>query len=299
MLKRTLTGIFMTGMLFLVIWLTEFSHFVFDAFAFAVGAVATFEMFAALKKGGVAAPGESAAPTEPRRFDICVAPIALEFLALYPLCFFFGYGGMLFDFLVAFLAAFVIFVFNGNMTFEDFAVNVFALVYPALIMGVIFVLNRDFGMIPVLLSVAIGTISDAVAYYSGSFFGKKKIFPKISPKKTYAGCVGGLIGGGIGGLAVYLIFDLAKFPTFVKFAFSDILPGVWQTVLTYFALGVAIALFSELGDLAASRVKRQLGIKDYGKILGSHGGVVDRIDSILFCVILVGAVMSLIKEFAL
>ena len=59
-------------------------------------------------------------------------------------------------------------------------------------------------------------------------------------------------------------------------------------------IGAIMAVFSEIGDLAASRIKRQIGIKDYGKILGSHGGIMDRIDSILFSVAAMGIIMEII-----
>ena len=193
------------------------------------------------------------------------------------------------------MTAFVIFIFDEKKTFTDFAVNVFTILYPVTLLAIVFIMNKNYGMIPVLLAVGISTVSDAAAYFIGSALGKKKIFPKISPKKTYAGCIGGVLGGALGGIVVYLIFELAKFPTYVIFTFTDLLNGVqWAVILLYAFIGAIMAVFSEIGDLAASRIKRQIGIKDYGKILGSHGGIMDRIDSILFSVAAMGIIMEII-----
>ena len=151
-------------------------------------------------------------------------------------------------------------------------------------------------MIPVLLAIGISTISDAMAYFVGATLGKKKIFPKISPKKTYAGCIGGVIGGAIGGVIVYLIFELGKMPTHILFTFSWLLNNnTALTIVLYAVVGLIMAVFSEIGDLAASRVKRNVGIKDYGKILGSHGGILDRIDSVLFSIFAMGLIMEIIN----
>ena len=151
-------------------------------------------------------------------------------------------------------------------------------------------------MIPVLLAVGISTVSDAMAYFIGSAIGKRKIFPKISPKKTYAGFFGGIFGGALGGIIVYLIFELGKFPTYTVFTFTGLFNGnIALTIITYAVVGMIMAVLSEIGDLAASRVKREVGIKDYGKLLGSHGGIMDRIDSVLFSVFMMGIIMEIIK----
>ncbi len=110
-------------------------------------------------------------------------------------------------------------------------------------------------------------VSDIFAYFSGKLFGKKKLIPAVSPKKTVAGAVGGAVGAALG----FLIFGL-----FVQ----DPMGGV--NLLGLFAAGFIIAVFGQIGDLVASVIKRQYGIKDYGKIMPGHGGAMDRFDSILF-----------------
>lgn len=298
MLKRTITGIVMAGFLLLVIYLTSFSHFVFDGLVLIVGGIAAWEIYVAVKKGGfVKSDGTSTEElATPKTYDISLVSMIISFATVYPFCYFFGYTGLFFCFVISLLVAFVIFIFDQNKSFNDFAANCFALIYPITLLGVIFVMNNEYGMIPVLLAVGISTVSDAAAYFIGSALGKKKIFPKISPKKTYAGFFGGIFGGALGGIIVYLIFELGSFPTHIIFTFTGLFNGKkWAAILLYALVGAIMAVFSEIGDLAASRVKRQLGIKDYGKILGSHGGIMDRIDSILFTASAMAIIMEIIS----
>lgn len=107
---------------------------------------------------------------------------------------------------------------------------------------------------------------DTCAYVVGKLIGRKKIFPVLSPKKSLEGCIGGVAGAALLGY-LYGIF-------FVEAAFPD------QTVAWMAALICAAgAVMSMVGDLAASAVKRNMGIKDYGKIIPGHGGIMDRFDS--------------------
>ena len=291
MIKRTVTGIIMAGVLFLVVYLTSFSHFVFDGLVLVVGAIASYEIYSALKKSSV-----TVDDGEKRGYNVSLISMILCVVGVYPLSYFFGYMGLFFNYVIAVLCAFVIFIFDQNKKINDFAVNCFALFYPMTLLGIVFVMNNKYGMIPVLLGVGISTVSDAMAYFVGSAIGKKKIFPKISPKKTYAGFFGGILGGAIGGIIVYLIFELGGFPTHILFTFTDLFNGTkWLAIIVYAVIGAVLAVFSEIGDLAASRVKRQLEIKDYGKILGSHGGIMDRIDSILFSIAAMGIIMEIIS----
>lgn len=289
MLKRTITGIIMAGILFLMIYLTSFSHFVFDALVLIIGALASFEIYSAVKKAETNIEGKQG-------YNISLTSMIVMWACAYPLCYFFGYIGLFFGLIFAIIVAFIIFIFDEKKTFNDFAVNCFALVYPMTLLSIVFIMNKNYGMIPVLLAIGISTISDAMAYFVGATLGKKKIFPKISPKKTYAGCIGGVIGGAIGGVIVYLIFELGKMPTHILFTFSWLLNNnTALTIVLYAVVGLIMAVFSEIGDLAASRVKRNVGIKDYGKILGSHGGILDRIDSVLFSIFAMGLIMEIIN----
>lgn len=106
---------------------------------------------------------------------------------------------------------------------------------------------------------------DTCAYVVGMLIGKKKIFPGLSPKKSLEGCIGGVVGAALLG-ALYGLF----------------VTGNTARELGNFALICAMgAVVSMVGDLAASAIKRNRGIKDYGKLIPGHGGVMDRFDSVI------------------
>lgn len=109
---------------------------------------------------------------------------------------------------------------------------------------------------------------DTCAYVVGMLIGKKKIFPRLSPKKSLEGCIGGVLGAALlGGWYGYF---------FVEPLFPD------QTVMWIIAFICGVgAVMSQIGDLAASAIKRNAKIKDYGKLIPGHGGIMDRFDSMI------------------
>lgn len=110
--------------------------------------------------------------------------------------------------------------------------------------------------------------SDALALFTGMALGRHKLAPLVSPHKTVEGAAGGLVGG-MAGMAIFCLVYRA-------------ITGVNLGLPLCVALGLLGALLGELGDLSFSAVKRQYGIKDYGRLLPGHGGVLDRFDSVLF-----------------
>lgn len=126
------------------------------------------------------------------------------------------------------------------------------------------------GMAYVLLPMVISWMSDTGAYFTGVFFGKHKMAPIISPKKTWEG----FFGGWIISVGLTLVFGvLYQAVAHVQLAVSPLQMAV---------LAVPLAPLSVCGDLLASKIKRQYGIKDYGNIMPGHGGVMDRFDSVVF-----------------
>lgn len=105
--------------------------------------------------------------------------------------------------------------------------------------------------------------SDTFAYLTGKFFGKHKMAPKISPKKTWEGYFGGVV------LTLVLSYFIEHYQPELR--------GNWMVV------GFLVAAFAPLGDLVESQLKRNFGVKDSGNILPGHGGVLDRLDSFLIC----------------
>ncbi len=133
---------------------------------------------------------------------------------------------------------------------------------------------------PLLLSLLVAVwLADTAAYFAGRAFGKRKLAPMISPGKTLAGLVGALIAAvGLG----------------VAMGFTGVLPpvGVMPVVVLYLAVTVA----SVAGDLAESAVKRQAGVKDSGQLLPGHGGVLDRIDSLIAAAPVFAALIWLLEH---
>ena len=136
--------------------------------------------------------------------------------------------------------------------------------------------------------VIIGTmITDIGAYFFGVFFGKHKMNPRVSPKKTWEGFAGGIAVSVVFSVSYVFICDAAGCP---------ILPGYldidhWYWVLL---LSIVMPIIGNLGDLAFSAIKRDYNVKDYSKIIPGHGGVLDRIDSLLFTTSTVSIILMFI-----
>ena len=120
-----------------------------------------------------------------------------------------------------------------------------------------------------LLSVGGGWLGDSGAYFIGVTFGRNKLCPDISPKKTVEGAIGGFIGTAVGYLIVALIYVSFFRPAAIDFP-------------VLIVIGLVLTPIGMIGDLTASVFKRQRNIKDYGSILPGHGGMLDRFDSVIF-----------------
>ncbi|MGN0613494.1 MAG: phosphatidate cytidylyltransferase, partial [Porcipelethomonas sp.] len=129
--------------------------------------------------------------------------------------------------------------------------------------------QKSNGLMYLIMGLCGAWLADSAAYFVGTFLGKNKLCPEISPKKTVEGFAGGIIITG-------LLFVL------INFVYARIVTEVSVNYFTVFILGVILAVVGTVGDLSASVLKRQCGIKDYGNIMPGHGGLMDRFDSVLF-----------------
>ncbi len=129
-------------------------------------------------------------------------------------------------------------------------------------------INPRLGVYFVVLVFVICWVCDVFAFAVGSLIGKHKLIPEVSPKKTVEGAIGGVVFSALFCLAYGLVID---------FFFG----GVKVNYLYLFLFGGVLSVVSQLGDLVASLIKREYGIKDYGKIFPGHGGIMDRFDSVL------------------
>lgn len=157
---------------------------------------------------------------------------------------------------------------NTNMSFQRICVAAFsALVVPYMLSAMVRILNLEYGKFYILVALILAFTSDTGAYFVGRKFGKHKLAPIISPKKT----VEGLAGGVISCVAFMMLYCLI-----LQWCFHFTMDYVSAVIY-----GVFGSLGSVMGDLVFSVVKRQSGIKDYGNLMPGHGGVLDRFDSMI------------------
>ena len=151
---------------------------------------------------------------------------------------------------------------SAKQTLRDFGATGFSLVYvPLLLSYAALLINQDDGTAWVLGIVITVVMIDSFGYLVGRFFGKTKLIPSISPKKTWEGFLASALGALLGGI---------------------ILGQLTETSLGFALLfGISILVSSVLGDLSESLIKRDLNVKDMGDVLPGHGGFMDRIDSLL------------------
>lgn len=151
----------------------------------------------------------------------------------------------------------------------DISLTAFGILYvPFLFLFIILTRNLENGFYLIWMIFIGAWITDTFAYFTGIGIGKRKLIPSISPKKTVEGSIGGVIGC----MAVMTLYGMLV----VNSRLGNI---PWYH---YIIIGLLCGIISQVGDLAASSIKRYVKIKDYGKIMPGHGGVLDRFDSILF-----------------
>ena len=134
---------------------------------------------------------------------------------------------------------------------------------------------------------------DTFAYFAGRFFGKHKLAPVVSPKKTIEGAIGGILGCVLLGEGCTFVYENIAIKSDIFF--HNVAPAFYLIVAV---LGVIAAILGILGDLFASVIKRQHGIKDYGTIFPGHGGILDRFDSVLFVALFVSMTVRYAFYFA-
>ncbi|QVK18918.1 phosphatidate cytidylyltransferase [Mycoplasmatota bacterium] len=161
-------------------------------------------------------------------------------------------------------------VLRKKFKIVDASFMLFAIFYIGLTFhSLVYYLLAENGMYVLLYLILIAMFTDTFAYFSGTLFGKHKLCPSISPKKTIEGSLGGTI------IATILVSIYAIFSHKIDFLFDN-------SMIYIIGLTFVLSILSQFGDLAASVLKRHYKIKDYGNLFPGHGGVLDRLDSILF-----------------
>jgi len=171
------------------------------------------------------------------------------------------------------VAAVLIIAFTDALFFEEQLANaprrvglaLLGAVYPGLLLSALVRLRQHpRGEWWILLALTVTWMNDTCAYFTGRAFGKHKLYERISPSKTWEGAIGGALGSIVGAVAVQF-FWIPELPT-------------WGAAL----IGAGAALLGPLGDLSESMLKRAYAAKDSGRLLPGHGGMLDRIDALIF-----------------
>ena len=272
MLKRAVTAIILVGYAFAMLYLGTAVHYGFlDALIMSFAFVGTYEMYHTFRKSEYK--------------NSWGAPLLLC-VAIYPLWFFLGYKGILIALSLSICLALAVFTFKAEMELKDLLATIFSLIYPMALVSLAFALSREFpcgGTFAISFAIFPPVFSDTFAYLVGSTLGKRKLCPSISPKKTVAGAIGGLLGSVLCAVTFFLLFDLYAVIPVGYVSFSD---SVAVRAVVFVVLGIVGGVLAEIGDLAASRIKRTMNIKDFGNIFPGHGGVLDRLDSIMFTLVM-------------
>ena len=221
------------------------------------------------------------------KYTVCTWGGYLAALAMWPLSQLCGVKDPLILVSVAMGLSMAGVIMSKEPTFPNAAASVYP-IFTAMLPFCILLLmiNTTFGTVPgvalITLSFCIAYGCDAMAYFGGKAIGKHKLCPSISPNKTVAGAVFGLLGG--------MLFALACRAVFV-YGFKMPMPRVSAAIV----LGLIGAFAGQMGDLTASILKRHSGIKDYGKLFPGHGGIIDRMDSVNFVLIVMYCYTLLLK----
>ncbi len=165
-------------------------------------------------------------------------------------------------------------IFHEKVQFKDIAASFLCTVFVTYFMNTLSKTMAGYGVAGVFFVFLSAWTTDTSAYFAGRAFGRHKLIPKVSPKKTVEGAVGGVLGC----IVCNFIYVLILRYCFNIVAF-DLTP-VGIIAMVVFASCASVA--AQLGDLAASAIKRDYGVKDFGKIFPGHGGILDRFDSVIF-----------------
>lgn len=268
MIKRIISGAVYVVILTAFFLLRQFIDYrIFDLLIYFMMVVGTFEIARATKE-----------LTIKGSFILSIL-YALALIPTYYICehiWFSGYGKLAVIYLFALMIIInlvLAIIFNAEP--KTFLWTALLYVYPALLLYVMFLTNatQPNAFIMLILAFVISPISDTFAYFVGSKIGGKKLCPKLSPKKTWSGAIGGTVGGIISSIVVYYIFT----------------PQISASspVLFFLLLGIIASIANIFGDLFESFIKRKVGIKDMGKIMPGHGGVLDRIDGTMFVMLII------------
>lgn len=289
---RVITGAFITILYAAVFMLSIYVHPIFfDVFVFAIAICGVYEMCKAV-----------ACFTSEPIYMIDFISVVVGFVAFWFTQYFFktnasGMTAYFASVAIMILTTVVVTAFSKTYVKGNAVSTIFVMLYPTALL--MFSAGINYFMFPELdmtvdaampyrnagisLMLLVPSFTDVFAYLVGSTFKGKKLCPSISPNKTISGAVGGLFGGLFGAGIVLLVTYLAVLFDVNLFGLGMFSDSWAITIVHFVVLGLFGSVFNQLGDLAASFIKRRAQIKDYSNLLPGHGGVLDRFDGFTFC----------------
>lgn len=250
MKQRIITGVFFAAAACVILYFSNVIWF-FRAVVAALTLCSLFELYR-LKSGLFSGIG------------CAVAAAGACLLAIFPMPYYqWVLGGCFAAALLAFLALILLLERKHRFTMRPLPLVLCQLLVVLFFHAGIGLREREHGLIYLIFSVLIPVVTDTFAYFGGRFFGKHKLMPVTSPKKTVEGAVSGTLSALLIALLVGALYGRVDYPSLCVFV-------------------VSASVVGQLGDLSMSALKRIAGVKDYGSIFPGHGGFLDRFDSILF-----------------
>ena len=299
MFKRIATGLAYVAVLVGFFFLRWVDHRLFGILVYAFSIIGTYEMVRAFSGKRCTEEGREADAVMAMSLSqkITVYAYAALFTPLFYLVEHFapgeGYRGMpVLSFLFA-LILFCLLVFDHRRTnLLGTGAAMISGFYPTAILATMLLANefRTASTLALQLMFVIPAVADTFAFAVGSVLKGPKLCPNISPKKTVSGAVGGVVFGTAASVLLYFLY--AHTTGYVYEGLGSSWAGApW---LMFAVIGAVASLLTEFGDLVESVIKRRLGIKDMGRLLPGHGGILDRIDGTLFASTFIYVVFALL-----
>ena len=276
MIKRVLTAAILIIIMGLAIWLQGWPL----RLLLLIGMlVSTSEMYRAFRRIGYD-------PVRWAGYVYCfLAVLAQAFYARLTGGVFQSISPAMFALVIGILLGLIVIILKGKVAFDSMVSTVFPMLYPGLFFSLIIPLQdldtRLASTLALILTFFIASVNDTFALLVGIRFGKHKLSPEISPKKTWEGSIAGIVSSILFAILVpYFAWKIAPlYPSMI----AQFRQTAWPPRWCFGLLGAVAGMLSQFGDLVASLVKRHCGIKDFGSIFPGHGGMLDRMDGILFC----------------
>lgn len=259
MKQRFITGIFLLVVLGTLLYFGEGNfEFLFSGSCVVLAGLASIEFSRMLRQG-----------KEKRWFDFISVPLTILFISMSVLYFdMVVYYIYVFIFILVLLLLYsIIYIAIPEFSREDLGNQLLTIFYTSLGFIAFAFLRKD-SLWLIIYLFAVSMLTDVFAYFIGIKFGKHRLAEKISPKKSIEGAIAGLVIGSV--LATLFAYYMSIF----EFGFIYVL-----------LLSLFLSCVSQVGDLVASKFKREAGIKDYSNILPGHGGILDRFDSSMFAAV--------------